>query len=56
MVNGDLQKSGEPAKKSGTYIERGSRGGEVKNPRTPDMDRGETLPPTQEPGRTWEKK
>ena len=56
MAKSSGQKPGEPAKKSGTHIEKGPRGGSVPKPRTPDMDKGETLPPTQKPGRTWEPK
>jgi hypothetical protein len=50
-----LQKSGEKPVHPDVYIERGPRGGEVPNPRTPHMEPGDKpLPPTQKPGRTWE--
>lgn len=54
MAASDRQKPGEPAEESGTYIEKGPRGGEVDNPRKVEVEKGERLPPTQEPGHTWE--
>jgi hypothetical protein len=52
----DLQKPGETPKKPGEYGERGQRGGQVRNPRRVTIETGDTpLPPTQEPGRTWER-
>ena len=50
------QKPGEQPSKPGEYIERGPRGGEVPHPRQVTIESGDTpLPPTQEPGRTWER-
>jgi len=49
------KKPGEIADKPGEYGERGSRGGKVPNPRQVTVDRGEKLPPTQKPGRTWQR-
>lgn len=52
----DRQKPGENPKKPGEYIERGPRGGEVPKPVTVTIESGDKpLPPTQEPGRTWER-
>ena len=52
----DLKKPGQDNQPSGKYREVGPRGGEVKNPRTVKIDKGDRLPPTQEPGRRWKKK
>jgi len=53
---GDLQKPGESPVKPGEYVERGPRGGEVPKPRQVSIPPGEKpLPPTQKPGRTWER-
>ncbi|MEX2543231.1 MAG: YjzC family protein [Trueperaceae bacterium] len=42
--------------KPGEYIERGPRGGEVPNAREVTIERGDSpLPPTGEPGRSWER-
>ena len=49
-------KPGTDNQKPGTYIEVGPRGGEVRNPRVVEIDRGDRLPPTQEPGHGWKKK
>ena len=50
------QRPGQKPGRSGEYIERGERGGQVSNPRTVTIEQGDTpLPPTQEPGRTWER-
>ena len=50
------QKPGEKPNKPGEYVERGSRGGKVKDPRQVTIEPGDDkLPPTQEPGRTWER-
>lgn len=49
------KKPGETSNNGGRYIERGPRGGDVPNPRRINVDRGETLPPTQQPNRTWER-
>lgn len=51
-----LHKPGEDNKPSGTYVEVGPRGGKVPNPREVCIDPGDRLPPTQKPGRQWEKK
>lgn len=40
----------------GKYVEKGPRGGKVPNPRVVKIDKGDRLPPTQKPGRKWEKK
>ncbi|MCK6522748.1 YjzC family protein [Myxococcota bacterium] len=51
-----LQKPGEVPNRPGTHIERGPRGGAVSNPREVNIEPGDTpLPPTQSPGRTWER-
>ena len=53
---GNRQKPGENPNKSGEYVERGPRGGEVPKPRTVTIETGDKpLPPTQKPGRTWER-
>lgn len=50
------QKPGENPKQPGEHIERGPRGGEVPRPRTVTIEPGDKpLPPTQKPGRTWER-
>lgn len=54
-MNKPIFKPGEDNQRPGTYREVGPRGGEVSNPRTVRIDRGDRLPPTQEPGRRWVK-
>lgn len=49
-------KPGTDNQPKGTYIEVGPRGGQVPNPRVVKIDLGDRLPPTQKPGRGWEKK
>ena len=49
------QKPGEIADRPVEYEERGPRGGEVRKPREVTIDPGDKLPPTREPGRTWER-
>lgn len=50
------QKPGENPKRSGEYIERGPRGGQVPNPRQVTIEpRDDKLPPTQKPNRRWER-
>ena len=49
------QSPGEIADKPGEYVERGLRGGEIRESRVVTIDRGERLPPTQRPGRSWER-
>jgi hypothetical protein len=50
------QKPGETPRRSGEYRERGPRGGEIPNARTVTMPLGDKpLPPTQKPGRQWER-
>ena len=50
------QKPGEIPAKPGEYVERGPRGDQVPNPRDATMEPGDRpLPPTQKPGRTWER-
>jgi hypothetical protein len=39
----------------GKYVEVGPRGGQVPNPKTVKIDKGDRLPPTQEKGRKWVK-
>lgn len=52
----ELQKPGERPAKPGEYIERGPSGGEVPNPRQVTIEPGDNpLPPTQEPGHTWQR-
>ncbi len=49
------QKPGEQPARPGEYREYGPQGGEVRNPREVTIEPGDDrLPPTQEPGRTWE--
>ena len=53
---GGLQRPGQKPKGSGEYVERGPRGGDVKNPRQVTIEPGDSpLPPTQKPGHTWQK-
>mgnify|MGYP001045489071 CR=1 FL=1 len=50
------QKPGENPSRPGEYTERGPRGGEVQDPRVVNVEPGDKpLPPTQKPGRTWER-
>ncbi|HEX2863864.1 MAG TPA: YjzC family protein [Deinococcales bacterium] len=50
-----LQKPGENPSKPGDYIERGPRGGQIRDPREIHIEPGDKpLPPTQAPGHTWE--
>lgn len=51
----ELFKPGQDNKKPGEYIEVGPRGGKVTDPRQVTIDKGDRLPPTQQPGRKWEK-
>jgi hypothetical protein len=52
----DRQKPGEKPARSGEYIERGPRGGQVSKPITVTIEPGDSrMPPTQEKGRTWER-
>ena len=52
----DLQKSGEKPGRAGEYEERGPRGGQAPSPRQVTIEPGDNpLPPTREPGRTWER-
>ena len=50
-----LIKPGTDDQKPGEYTEKGPRGGKVKNPRIVHIGKGDRLPPTQKPGRKWEK-
>lgn len=52
----NLYKPGEQKPSTGNYIEVGPRGGKVTNQREIKSNKGEPLPPTQEPGRKWKKK
>lgn len=48
------QKPGQKPRRSGEYIERGPRGGQVRKPRKVTIKpKSNPLPPTQKPGRTW---
>lgn len=50
------QKPGERPARPGEYEERGPRGGQVPKPRQVTIEPGDDrMPPTQEPGRTWER-
>ena len=50
------QKPGENPTRPGEYVERGPRGGTVPKPRQVTIEPGDKpLPPTQKPGRTWER-
>lgn len=49
-------KPGTDNKPAGTYVEHGPQGGQVKNPRIVNIDKGDRLPPTSKPGNTWIKK
>ena len=50
------QRPGEVPARPGEYIERGPRGGGVEKPRVVTIERGDRrLPPTREPGRSWER-
>lgn len=51
----NLKKPGQDNQTPGKYKEVGPRGGEVNKPRIVKIDQGDRLPPTQEPGRKWEK-
>ncbi|NJL54606.1 YjzC family protein [bacterium] len=52
----EKQKPGETPNKPGEYVERGPRGGQVPDARQVTIETGDKpLPPTQEPGRTWER-
>lgn len=55
-MNKQIHKPGEDNQRPGTYHEVGPQGGKVKNPRIVRIDRGDRLPPTQEPGRGWVQK
>lgn len=48
-------KPGTDNQKPGTYVEVGPRGGRVNDPRIVQIGPGDRLPPTQEPGRGWQK-
>lgn len=51
-----LKKPGEKPPTSGTYVERGPRGGEIQKPRVVNIEPRDTpLPPTQKPGRKWQR-
>ena len=49
-------KPGTDNQRPGTYVEVGPRGGNVPGGREVNIDRGDRLPPTQEPGRGWVRK
>lgn len=51
----NLIKPGTDNQKSGAYIEKGPRGGDVSNPRIVHIDPGNRLPPTQKTGHKWQK-
>ncbi|MDH5670646.1 MAG: YjzC family protein [Myxococcales bacterium] len=53
---GIKQKPGETPKKAGEYVERGPQGGKVPHPRKVTIEpRDPKMPPTQKPGRQWER-
>jgi YjzC-like protein len=52
----NLKKPGTDNQSPGKYEEVGPRGGKVKDPRVVKIDKGDRLPPTQEPGHKWKKK
>lgn len=53
---GTLQNPGEKPNRPGEYIERGPRGGKLPKPRRVTIEPGDApLPPTQKPGRKWER-
>ena len=57
MIKRPLQKPGQIPVKPGKYGEKGPHGGQVSNPRVVTIEPGDKpLPPTQKPGRTWERK
>lgn len=47
---------GTDNKPAGTYVEVGSHGSSVSNPRTVEIDPGDRLPPAQEKDHGWQKK
>ena len=49
-------KPGTDNQRPGTYVEVGPRGGNVRDPRVVRIGPGDRPPPTQEPGRGWQKK
>lgn len=50
------QKPGEKPRRAGEYREVGPRGGQVSKPRQVTIEPGDTrMPPTQQPGRRWER-
>lgn len=49
-------KPGTDNQPAGTYIEVGPRGGSVPGAREVHIDKGDRLPPTQEPNRGWVRK
>lgn len=52
-----LQKPGQKPARPGEYVERGQRGGKVPHSRQVTIQPGDSpLPPTQKPGRRWERK
>lgn len=51
----NLKKPGMDNQPAGKYKEVGPRGGEIKNPRVVNIDRGDRLPPTQQQGNKWKK-
>jgi len=53
MMADNLKKPGQDNQPSGTYKEKGPRGGNINKPRVVKIDQGDRLPPTQEPGHKW---
>ena len=49
------QKPGETVEYLGEFVERGPRGGKIRKPRVVTIEKGEKLPPTRRPGRTWKR-
>jgi hypothetical protein len=51
-----LQKPGEKPNKPGEYLEKGPRGGNVKNPRQVTIEVSDKkLPPTSQKGNKWKR-
>lgn len=52
-MSNKLKKPGQDNQSPGTYKETGPRGGKINKPRKVNIDQGDRLPPTQEPGHKW---
>ena len=51
----DLKKPGQDNQPKGKYVEVGPKGGQLQNPRTVSIDKGDRLPPTSSKGNRWKK-